>query len=283
MASMLPRTAERLGFPHRRQAQRWHGWKPDKPDHRDLKYQAGSAPSQQLPPAATLEGAEIFLPAIRDQGDTGCCTGFSMAGALEYKCAQLGVGVDVLSPLFAYYNGRVIEGEESTDAGSEVRDVIKGVHHLGIALEQLWPFSPDRITQRPSYAAYREAKQNLVKSYSRIDGTNLNDIKSSIVNGDPVVFGFSWFTNFDDGYLEKTGLMPMPHGKLDGGHAVWCCGYDDSMVTPDAMGALLIANSWGTDWGCIGPNGQRGYFWMPYAFACNNDLATDYWSIQVVL
>ncbi|WP_048147146.1 C1 family peptidase [Pyrococcus abyssi] len=34
-----------------------------------------------------------------------------------------------------------------------------------------------------------------------------------------------------------------------GGHAVTIIGYDDNTTTPDGKGALIMVNSWGTDWG----------------------------------
>lgn len=277
--SLHPRVAEMLGFPFRH-SPRFHGWKPDKPDHRDLRYMA-SGGHVPVPPSAMLEGADIFLPPIRDQGEQGSCTGFSVSGAIEFKRAQLGQGTEQLSPRFAYYNGRAIEGEPNTDSGAEVRDVIKGVHRLGICLETLCPYGGD-LGDRPSFAAYREALTDIVSGYSRVDGTNLDAVKAALLDGNPVVFGFSTYENFDDGDVSETGLMSMPVGNVTGGHAVWIVGYDDTLVTPDAMGALLIANSWGTDWGTQGPNGERGYFFMPYSFSTNPNLADDFWAIQMV-
>lgn len=47
-------------------------------------------------------------------------------------------------------------------------------------------------------------------------------------------------------------------------------GYDDS------KNALLVRNSWGTDWG-IG-----GYFWLPYEFVTQLNMSADYWTIRLV-
>ncbi|WP_297517742.1 C1 family peptidase [Thermococcus sp.] len=43
-----------------------------------------------------------------------------------------------------------------------------------------------------------------------------------------------------------------------GGHAVTIVGYDDTAQTPDGQGALLMVNSWGTDWG------YNGYWYFSY-------------------
>ena len=43
-----------------------------------------------------------------------------------------------------------------------------------------------------------------------------------------------------------------------GGHAVTIIGYSDSMQTPDGTGALIMVNSWGTQWG------YNGYWYFSY-------------------
>jgi C1A family cysteine protease len=72
--------------------------------------------------------------------------------------------------------------------------------------------------------------------------------------------------------VAQTGIMPMPQQseKLMGGHAVLCVGYDD------AKKVFIIRNSWGDQWG------DKGYFYMPYSYATNTDLATDFWTITMM-
>lgn len=50
-----------------------------------------------------------------------------------------------------------------------------------------------------------------------------------------------------------------------------CVGYDDNLFG----GVGIIANSWGDGWG------DHGYFYMPYAYLTNPNLASDFWTIQV--
>ena len=64
-----------------------------------------------------------------------------------------------------------------------------------------------------------------------------------------------------------------------GGHAVVAVGYDDARVIENTnpgggktTGAILVRNSWGTEWG------DRGYGWLPDDY-CLRGLARDWWSL----
>ena len=65
-------------------------------------------------------------------------------------------------------------------------------------------------------------------------------------------------------------LMPQPGDKVRGGHAVTAVGYDDFQEV------FIVRNSWGEGWG------DKGYFYMPYAYITNPDLASDFWAINMV-
>ena len=55
-------------------------------------------------------------------------------------------------------------------------------------------------------------------------------------------------------------------------------GYDDTKRIQnaangsDSVGAFLVRNSWGSQWG------DQGYGWLPYAYVLG-DLATDWWCL----
>merc|ERR1712023_266794 len=90
--------------------------------------------------------------------------------------------------------------------------------------------------------------------------------------GKPVVFGFTVYSSFESEEVASTGVMPMPQPdeKVLGGHAVMACGFDDEKQ------AVLVRNSWGKSWG------EEGYFWMPYEFISNRDLADDFWMVETI-
>ena len=72
------------------------------------------------------------------------------------------------------------------------------------------------------------------------------------------------------GYISPTNEGYISHGETQPNHAITIVGWDDEKVlTIDGetyVGAWLIQNSWGHDWGTYAPGSDvRGYFWIPYA------------------
>ncbi len=134
-----------------------YGWRKQAPDPRDHAYR-WEAPEhvaiEHLPPHASTQS---FYPAVFDQGQTGSCTGNATVAVAMHRRAKGGLSSLMLSRLFAYYNARVIEGCVGTDAGAELRDVLKGMNQTGVCREQLWDFIPGRVANRPSAEAYTAA------------------------------------------------------------------------------------------------------------------------------
>ena len=64
--------------------------------------------------------------------------------------------------------------------------------------------------------------------------------------------------------------MPASDEQAIGGHAVMAVGYEDASQT------FLVRNSWGPNWGL------KGYFKIPYAYLQDDNLANDFWTIQIV-
>ena len=65
----------------------------------------------------------------------------------------------------------------------------------------------------------------------------------------------------------------MPNLKKEevvSGHAMFAVGYDDKKKM------VLVRNSWGDKWG------QKGYFWMPYAYISDKSLSSDFWTVRGV-
>ena len=181
---------------------------------------------------------------------------------------------NIFSPsrLFIYYNEREMEGTVGTDAGAQIRDGIKSIGKQGVVSETEWPYDISKFTDKPGSALYTEAKHHTAIRYTRVI-QDIVHIKQAIAEGFPVVFGFSVYESFESPEVAKTGIMPMPKKDehLMGGHAVMVVGFDDSRK------CVIVRNSWGESWG------DKGYFYMPYAFIENSDLANDFWIVYKVM
>jgi C1A family cysteine protease len=86
------------------------------------------------------------------------------------------------------------------------------------------------------------------------------------------VFGFTVYESFESEQVAKTGKVPLPprSEQVLGGHAVLAVGYND------AQQSFIVRNSWGPNWG------MKGYFWMPYGYVTDPQLASDFWAIYTV-
>jgi len=248
---------------------RW-GWKPDRPDSRDIPYMAlrpmTSAPIE-LPPLVDLR---VWCPEVYDQGSLGSCTAQAIIGAYEFLLIKSQEQPDVsLSTLFLYYNERVVEGTVEIDNGAYIRDGIKSLNDTGVCCKGLWPYITQKFAERPTDEAYAEAATHQALVYASVH-PDYRDVCIALADGLPVIFGFTVYESFMEAAVAKTGILEIPKRgeRAVGGHAVLAVGYD--MATQ----MLLVRNSWGINWGI------EGYFWMPFAFIRN--LARDFWCIKQV-
>jgi len=242
-----------------------YGWIPDLPDHRDKSYSLFVPVPEKLPSRIDLRQ---HCSPVENQGQLGSCTANALVGNLEYLKKQKMKKVLDFSRLFIYYNERVISHTVETDSGASLRDGIKTLHKQGVCPEPEWPYDIALFTIKPTLKAYQDALNYQITAYYRI--TTPEQMKHTLSNNYPFVFGFSVYESFESEQVAKTGLIPMP-GKnehLIGGHAVLAVGYDD------AKKHIIIRNSWGADWG------DKGYCYMPYEYITDSNLASDFWTIR---
>ena len=225
----------------------FYGNKPDKKDERDYLFRT-LVPTLSVPPVVDLRPK---ASPVRDQGQLGSCTGFAIAAGLrEFMMFPL----VPMSPLWLYYQERVLEGSVGEDAGAEIRDGMKVLQQMGCATEKAWPYKISKFTKKPSCTSTCGAKKYVIGSYHRL--LNLEEIKLCLAATMGYVLGFTVYESFESAEVERTGIVPMPEAgeMMLGGHAVFGVGYDDNTRR------LTFKNSWGTGWG------DAGYFTLPYEY-----------------
>jgi C1A family cysteine protease len=242
------------------------GWKPDLPDHRDLKY---SAPRRAKLPSKVDLAAEC--PPVYDQGQLGSCSANAIGAAFEFELLKQKLPDFMPSRLFIYYNERVIENTVNSDSGAQIRDGIKSISAQGVCSETIWPYVISEFEKKPFLACYQEALNNKAVAYYRV-AQRLTQLKGCLASGYPVVIGFTVYSAFESPAVAKSGVLNLPAKgeKVVGGHAVLVVGYDNSSRR------FIVRNSWGAGWG------KKGYFTMPYDYLTNDDLSSDFWTVRVV-
>lgn len=194
------------------------------------------------------------------------------------------------SPMFIYYNERVLENKIDLNQPVFIRDGIKALNEHGVCVESLWPY-PEMayptsiaavvktgslqdiqvevakvlkeneteihaaITEKPSIKAIKQASQHKIIRYCRLSIENdLTELKLSLSKGIPFVFGMMVPKSFF--LITNNGVMAMPN-KDDirlGGHAMLAVGFDDEKEM------FIVRNSYGETFG------DKGYCYIPYQF-----------------
>ena len=247
---------------------RKYGLKLDIPDFRDRKFNLTISPND-LPDIVDLRSG---MPSVYNQGSLGSCTANAIGAAYDYDHNKQGSGFLTPSRLFIYFNERDMEGTIDSDAGACIRDGIKSINTLGVCPESIWPYDIDKFTHKPSRAAYESALQDVSIEYSTVDNTSLNQVRTALASGFPIIFGMSVYDSFESQHVAQTGNVDLPgaNESLVGGHAVLCVGFDMNTRR------VLVRNSWGDSWG------QAGYFTLPFTFFTSDRLISDCWVIKQV-
>lgn len=209
------------------------------------------------------------MPPVYDQGNLGSCTANAIAAAFDFGRHKQGKAFLTPSRLFIYYLEREMEHSIAYDSGAMLRDGIKVATRQGVCPETMWPYDETKFILCPPKDCYQAALDNQVLSYSRLT-SSLNTTLTCLAMGYPFVFGFTVYESFESEAVASTGEVTMPglNESAIGGHAVVAVGFSLTKR------AVLVRNSWGTDWG------SNGYFWMPFDYITT--LASDRWQIKLV-
>lgn len=232
----------------------------DAPDLRDREY---------LPPPVSLhpewpmpEHLRQWLPSyakaglILDQGQEGACTGFGLAGVVNYlRWIQQGMPENLpsVSPRMLYNMARRHDeyGGENYE-GSSCRGAIKGWFGHGVCLEEDWPYSSDNRRQ-PRFGYADRARAHTLGVYYRIKPQAITDLQAAIQ-----AVGAVYVSSFvHPGWSEVSEVRKLPSGhadlpvisfdgtvRQDAGHAYALVGFNPQ--------GFVLQNSWGPSWGAHG-------------------------------
>ena len=228
----------------------------------DLIYRSDN--SKSLRPIVDLREWDTI---IENQGSLGSCTGTALTSAYELMVRQSYPEQYVeLSDLFIYYNARVEEGEIYKDDGIYIKDGLKVLQKYGVCAETFWPYVIEKWDDKPSDAAYEDAKKRIISKYQKLISTYY--ITEVLNDNKPIVFGMEIFDSFMD-LNDRISTVPFPSRKEKslGGHAMCMVGYDLEKRL------FLAKNSFGSDWG------MEGYCWVPFDYLRQEGY--DFWTFDI--
>lgn len=249
------------------------GWIPDLPDQRDFTFDAKAELAKLVAPLPKSADLRSKCPPVYNQGQLGSCTANALAAAFDFDRHREGDQFMTPSRLFIYWNERDMEGTVHSDAGARIRDGVKVLRKIGTPPETDWPYDIAEFTKRPNAKSFRDAHKNEALTYQRItmpSNDPTNDMLICVASGYPFVAGITLYESFESPAVTKTGVVPMPAKgeQLLGGHAILVVGYEQGTKR------FICRNSWGRSWG------DKGYFYLPYAYLTSRGLASDMWVIR---
>ena len=248
-----------------------YGWIRDLPDIRDQDFLA-AIPHATLPDEFDLATAypDRILP-ILDQGDIGSCVFNAGVSLVYYDMVRQKLLPFMPSRLQWYYNTRVREHTVKSDSGATITDACKVFKSKGVCPEAEWTYTEENLFKKPSVKAAKDALSCKGLKWEHVHQNN-NALQQMLYAGNPIIFGISVYDSFESKEAAKTGMIPMPRSDetLLGGHGISMTGWSDK------LGAYRCRNSWGTGWG------DKGWFWLPYKYVEDPNLAADFKVITLI-
>jgi hypothetical protein len=252
---------------------------PDRVDIRDWIYQPTLAP---LPNQIVNINR---VPKILDQKAEGACTGFALAGVINFELASRNMK-RLVSPRMLYEMARKYDewpGEEYE--GSSARGAMIGWVRHGVCAESLWQADLKGAGHFDSKRAH-DARLSPGGAFYRVMHRQVRDMHAALFELGAVYMTImvhrGWLAAGTREGTTRTLKVPVSYehngkkqkielpviqrqGNANDGHAVAILGYTES--------GFIIQNSWGEKWGC------GGFALLPYEDFMLH--ATDVWVAQL--
>lgn len=255
------------------------GWHRDLPDPRDFTPQHEAVAGmlrelEPLPDRPSHVDWREFCPPLKDQGALAVSAASSCANLLAFfERRSSGRMIDP-SLSFVFQTAQRLQGWKG-EGGVPLRPALQAIARLGVPSERFWPFERERLLDTPDAFVYAAARTFPGLCYVRLDPPGsqgrktLGAVKSFLAAGFACVFGFPVPTTVSS---ESDIPYPTVFDAIRGGQAALAVGFDDRRRVRSDRGALLVACTWGDDWG------ERGFGWLPYSYV-TQQLAVDFWTL----
>ena len=254
---------------------------PDRVDIRDWLYQ---------PRLTALPDQVVncdLVTHILDQGQEGACTGFALAGVINYLLGMRRMPSRV-SPYMLYRLARRYDewpGEEYE--GSSARGAMKGWVRHGVCDLDAWPDSKpksDHLLEMVERDGRSVTVADLARAtpggaFYRINHRDVRDMHAALAEVGILYCTLMVHEGWDEpgpervevhysvGVTDRVRQLPLitRKGRADSGHAIALVGYTRK--------GFIVQNSWGEDWG------DGGFALLPYEDFLLH--ATDVWAAQL--
>lgn len=273
------------------------GWLPPLPDLRDftdaepeiakMAKMLGVSKKEKSLQAPDTVNLREWCSKVESQKSLGSCTANAAVGIVEYFQNRAYNKHMEGSRLFVYKATRDLM-QVTGDTGGWLRNTMGALALCGVPDEKYWPYTdakPD-FDNEPTSFVYAIADNFEALKYfchdplgGNVSGSAvLESVKKYLAAGIPSMFGFWGFPSFESCDVKGGIPYPCPDEKAEWGHAIVAVGYDNkkkiknTKCNKTTTGALIIRNSWGTEWG------DKGYGWLPYDYV-KDKLAMDFWSL----
>ena len=220
-----------------------------------------SSSSRNQPAPGTLVAAPIsfnwgdkdgwnWMTSIKNQGGCGSCWAFATCAAFE---ARLRISLNKPNLYVDVSEQNMVSCWLGSCDGANGTWVMSNFMSQGCPDENCFPYASGSGTAAPCENRCPDWASRVydLTTYGEYNYPSIEVMKNEILLRGPVQMHMSVYADFD---AYTGGVYQHVSGAFEGTHLVTCYGWDD------ATDCWMVKNSWGTDWGEAGPNGQRGWF-----------------------